>query len=51
MDAYGISKALVHSNQLYVLGGIRGSTYLNDVWFSQPTFTNMLGSFYLYQKQ
>ena len=46
--------ALAYSNQMWVLGGctaISTATYTNDVWFSQPTFAIMLGSYYLYQKQ
>jgi len=37
------------NNQMWVLGGNNGS-YVNDVWASQST-TNMLGSYFLYQKQ
>ena len=46
---YGLG-AVAHDDQMWVLGG-SDSGYLNDVWYSQPTVTNMLGSYYLYLKQ
>lgn len=44
--------ALALNNRLWVLGGFVniGSGYTNDVWYSQGV-TNMLGSYFLYQKQ
>jgi N-acetylneuraminic acid mutarotase len=41
--------ALAFNERLWVLGGL-GNGYYNDVWSSQG-ITNMLGQFYLFQKQ
>lgn len=44
-------QAVTLNGQMWVLGGRgSGNINLNDVWFSQST-TNMLGPYFLYQKQ
>ncbi len=43
--------AVTLNGQMWLLGGNGSNGLLNDVWFSQSTTTNMLGSYYLYQQQ
>ncbi|MGO9243360.1 MAG: hypothetical protein ACLPT4_16960 [Verrucomicrobiia bacterium] len=45
--------AVALNGQMWVMGGCCGNNGndFDDVWSSQNTDTNMLGGFYLFQKQ